>query len=149
MATESYQKRSKKLVRPGVQLRLCAAFFCCAALAVVLQATVLFYSLSELATSLPSARIAISERIPGIVSASVLISFAFLAPLMLIVGVLVTFRIVGPLQRFEDFLERIVRGEKPEDCQLRRTDDLHELCSLLNRATAPTRTRGAEDDVAA
>ena len=47
------------------------------------------------------------------------------------------------------FLEAIERGDHPPDCELRRGDDLQELCQLLNRVTRPWRapvTRGAESN---
>ena len=60
----------------------------------------------------------------------------------MIVGVITTFRIAGPLFRFQQFLESIERGEKPADCKIRRTDDLHEFCAVLNRVSRPWRMAG-------
>lgn len=39
------------------------------------------------------------------------------------------------------FLGEIIRGEKPDDCRLRKGDELQDLCRLLNRATAELRAR--------
>jgi nitrogen fixation/metabolism regulation signal transduction histidine kinase len=72
-------------------------------------------------------------------SLSLLISFACLTPLTLIVGVNITFKIVGPLRKFENFLNEITEGKAPEDCRLRKDDDLQELRQALNEATAPLR----------
>jgi hypothetical protein len=71
------------------------------------------------------------------------ISAAVLLPLTLSVGIVATFRIAGPLHRFETFLRAIANGEKPADCKIRRGDELQEFCTLLNDVTAPLRTGDA------
>lgn len=133
-------KRKNKLAKPSLQLKLVLAFFCTAALAVIVQAIVLNYSLSQLAGSVPNDRLAVVDKIPMILGTSLTITFLFLAPLTLGVGILVTFRVAGPLTRFEDFLGRLQRGENPPDCRIRRTDELHDFCDLLNEVTAPLRS---------
>ena len=55
------------------------------------------------------------------------------------VGVLFTFRIAGPVYRFEQFLSAVVRGERPRDFRLRKGDQLTELAALINDATRPLR----------
>lgn len=133
-------KRKKKLAMPSLQLKLVLAFFCTAALAVVVQAIVLNYSLTQLAGSVPNDRLVVMDKIPIILGTCLLITFVFLAPLTMGVGILVTFRVAGPLTRFEDFLGRMQRGESPPDCRIRRTDELHDFCHLLNEVTAPLRS---------
>jgi nitrogen fixation/metabolism regulation signal transduction histidine kinase len=60
-------------------------------------------------------------------------------PLTIAVGILVTFRIAGPVYRLKEFLKSIASGATPEDCRLRKGDELQDLCSLANDATAPLR----------
>jgi hypothetical protein len=62
-----------------------------------------------------------------------------LAPFLLVVGLVTTFRFFGPLHRFRVYLARLARGDRPDACRIRREDELQDLCELLNRATAPLR----------
>jgi len=78
------------------------------------------------------------------------IAFLVFLPLTFFVGILSTFRVAGPLYRFEKFLESLQRGERPPDFRLRKGDELHDLAELLNQATAPMRKgdeEEAEDEV--
>jgi hypothetical protein len=58
----------------------------------------------------------------------------------LVVGILATFLVAGPLYRFEQFLRASLNGENPPDCRLRKGDELSEFCGLLNDATRHLRT---------
>jgi len=79
------------------------------------------------------------SAMPGLLVEVMLVSFAVLLPLTAAVGVLVLFRVAGPLYRFEQFLEAVMRGEHPEECHIRKRDELQDFCKLLNRVTAPLR----------
>ena len=74
------------------------------------------------------------------------VSFGMLLPLTIAIGILVTFRIAGPLYRFERFLELVIRGEQVGPCKLRNGDELQDLCDLINEATRPLRMRTANGD---
>ena len=139
------EKRKKKLVLPKVQLSLVLAFFTCAAVATVVQAITLHYSLSQLSQAAPEASTIISQRTPQILATGLLVSFAILAPLTLIVGIQMTFRIVGPMKRFELYLEDLVAGETREDCKIRGSDELQHFCDLLNEATRPLRAKRSSE----
>lgn len=60
-------------------------------------------------------------------------------PFAIITGVLATFRVAGPLYRFERFLESITKGENPGRCTLRRGDALMGLCEHINQAVETLR----------
>jgi hypothetical protein len=62
------------------------------------------------------------------------------------VGVLSTFRIAGPIYRFEQYLRQVVKGEAEGPCRIRDGDELWDLCDLINQATAPLRMRHGEDE---
>jgi nitrogen fixation/metabolism regulation signal transduction histidine kinase len=79
----------------------------------------------------------------GLLALGFLLSAVLVAPVLLLLGLAVTFRIVGPLHRFRTFLGRVERGECPPPCRIRQEDELHDLCELLNRATAPLRASDA------
>ena len=76
--------------------------------------------------------------IPVIRSASMT---SVLLPLMLVVGVLVTHRVAGPIYRFEQHLGAIARGEDPGVCRIRKTDELHDLCRIINEAVDAMKTQ--------
>ncbi len=61
-------------------------------------------------------------------------------PIMLAVGILVSFRVAGPLRRMREFLRATLEGEAPEELHLRSGDELHELAGLLNQVTRPVRS---------
>ena len=65
-------------------------------------------------------------------------------PLTYAVGILTTFRIAGPLYRFETFLNQVLAGEKPERFRLRKGDELQDFADLLNAVTEPLRLKDAE-----
>jgi hypothetical protein len=144
------RKRWRKLVHPGIQLRLTAWFAALALVTVSLQFVLVFSRLSDLAVDLPSDPAAAFDELTVAYVQIALLSLGIVLPLAVAVGVLATFRIAGPVVRISSFLESVVRGEKPADCRLRRGDELQELCQLVNDATAPRRrTDGALDRTAA
>lgn len=141
-------KRRIKLIQPKLQLKLIGAFLFMSALALNLQFILFTSSLTQLASELPEDGTLLVERIPGHVLQIFLISFLIFLPLTFCIGVLVTFRVAGPIYRLETYLKQVIRGEKPDDCRLRKGDELMELCELINRATAPLRVRAPGETVA-
>jgi signal transduction histidine kinase len=69
-----------------------------------------------------------------------------LLPTMLVVGILVTHRIAGPVYRFEQYLGALARGENPGPCHIRRGDELQELCQQINAAFETLRARAGRAD---
>jgi hypothetical protein len=132
-------RRRKKLIQPRLQIRLVASFLAMSALSLLLQYIVFVSSLAELASDLPQDGFVVLERIPHYVLRTALVSVGIALPISFMVGVLITFRVAGPVYRLERFLSEIIRGEKPVDCRLRKGDELQELCALVNSATASLR----------
>jgi hypothetical protein len=140
MSTTRKHKRRIKLIKPRLQLHLIAAFIGLSALGFLLQALLIAMRLSERAAFLPTnAGNALIEMIPRLPLEVLLLSFGILLPLTFAVGVLVTFRIAGPVFRFEQFLKEVINGTQIGPCRIRRGDALHELCDLINEATEPLR----------
>jgi signal peptidase II len=75
-----------------------------------------------------------------------LVSFGMLLPLTIAVGILVTFRIAGPIYRFESYIKSVLRGEEVGPCRIRMGDEFQELCELLNQVTAALREQRANDE---
>jgi hypothetical protein len=143
-------KRSKKLIQPRLQLRLTFTFLGVALLALLLQFLLFGATISALAAELPQDGPVLLDRIPQYTLLVFGISICVLLPMTLCVGVLVTFRIAGPLYRFEQHLKAIARGEDPGVCRIRREDELQDFCKTLNaaldkmRSARPTETVAAE-----
>jgi hypothetical protein len=135
--------RKKKLIKPSLQLKLAGMFLCAAGLAVQVEAILLAATLRRAAEKLPYDGGTLLNEIPEIVRTNLLLTFVLLTPVMLGVGVAVTFRIAGPLYRFELYLKALRDGRQSEPCRLRKTDSLQDFCELLNEATAPLRRNAA------
>lgn len=140
------KKRSRRLIKPLIQLRLIGTFIGLSLLAFVLQATYLSTQMFDLATTLPTGGNVLESEIPGFVAKSLGVSFLILLPLTIAVGILVTFRIAGPIYRFEQWLALIAAGEEPGPCTIRKGDHLHELCEVLNEAVDHLKAEAAASD---
>jgi hypothetical protein len=137
-----HELRRDRLVRPRLQLRMILAFLAVAALALLLQFTLFTSVLSTAAAELPQDGAILLERTSGLTILTLFLSFAVLLPLCLFVGILVTFRVVGPLYRFEKHLETVAEGGDPGPCRIRAGDELQDFCAKLNAALDRVRARG-------
>lgn len=133
-------KRKIKLIKPRFQLKLTMVFVGFSALSLLLQFVLFTSSLTETALELPQDGALLIEQTSGILMRVILTSCLLFLPLIFMVGVLTTFKIAGPIYRFEQFLNSVHRGENPGDIRLRSGDELHDFCDLLNLVTAPLRT---------
>jgi hypothetical protein len=139
------EQRRDRLVRPRLQLRLILAFLAVAATALLLQFALFTTVVTKYAAELPQDGTLLVEQSAELSITILLISLGVLLPLCFFVGVLVTFRVAGPLYRFEKHLETVARGEDPGTCRIRKGDELHAMCDVLNRALETMRRRGAFD----
>jgi hypothetical protein len=139
-------KRRKKLIQPRLQFRLIFTFLGVALLALLMQFLLFGATISRLAEDLPQDGPLLMERIPGFTLGVFAVSLGVLLPMTVCVGVIVTFRIAGPLYRFEQHLKAIARGEDPGVCRIRREDELQEFCTSFNQALDKVRSRGLLED---
>lgn len=137
------EQRRDRLVRPRLQLRLILAFLAVATTALLLQFALFASVLSGAAAELPQDGTILLERTTGLSVTILLVSLGVLLPLCFFVGVLVTFRVAGPLYRFEKHLDAIAHGIDPGPCRIRSGDELQDFCATFNRALDRMRTRGA------
>jgi hypothetical protein len=133
--------RRVRLIRPGLQLRLILTFLGVSSLALALQFILFMSALTEAAVHLPQDGLLLMERVNGILLGVFLTSFGMLLPALFVVGLVMTHRIAGPIYRLEVFFNQLLGGQRPADVRLRRGDELHELCDLVNQATAPLRAQ--------
>lgn len=138
-------RRRIKLIRPGLQLRMAAAFGGICALALLVQSLVLSVELVRLAGRMPGGSEYLTEALPGILGAVFVWSALLVMPALLVLGIRITFRVAGPLTRFQRHFEAIERGEQPGECRLRAGDELQDLCQLMNRAFEETRRQGIRE----
>ena len=128
------RKRRIKLIVPSLQFRLIGAFAGIATLALLAEYVVMAARLSSFANTMPAGGSHLVSELPGLVLEMLAVSFGILLPAIIGIGILVTFRVAGPVHRFQEHLRAVARGEDPGPCRIRKTDYLHELCGLINEA---------------
>jgi hypothetical protein len=146
-ATTSH-KRRRKLIKPGVQLALSGIFAGVSILSLLLQALLFSSILAYTAERMPVGGDYLLDLMPTLLLRSVLFSFGIVLPLTIAIGVLATFRIVGPIHRFEMYLRSVIQGDQLGPCKIRKGDAFGDMCTLINEVTEPLRrreTRGAPD----
>jgi hypothetical protein len=143
--SSGFQRRRIKLIKPRLQLKLVGVFVGLSALGFLLQSLHVGLRLSELASHVPEGGSYLMAMLPALPLEILLVSFGMLLPLTVAVGVMVTFRIAGPVYRFEQYLKAVVRGEELGPCRIRKGDEFQELCELINEATASTRAQHARE----
>ena len=136
-------RRRNKLPKPSLQLWLTSTFMGTLLLSILLQLMVTRTSMLQLAVELPHDGAILLQEINALQGTTLLVCLLVLLPICFVVGVLATFRIAGPIYRFEDHLRRVARGEDPGPCHIRKGDRLQDFCKLLNLATEPLRRSNA------
>ncbi|MEX1023875.1 MAG: hypothetical protein WD226_02255 [Planctomycetota bacterium] len=142
--TKVKYKRRIKIIKPRLQLKLVGIFVGISALGFLLQSLIVGLRLAETAMSLPDDGGMLMGLLPRLPIEILVFSFGMVLPLTFAVGVVATHRIAGPVYRFEQYLESVKRGEQLDPCRLRKTDELQELCQLINEVTEPLRQRAAD-----
>ena len=139
MTNQVKERRRIKLIKPRLQMKLVGVFVGLSGLGFLLQSLHVGLRLSELASSVPEGGTYLMAVMPELPLEILLVSFGMLLPLTIAVGILVTFRIAGPVYRFEKYLSQVINGEEVGPCRIRDGDEFQELCDLINQATAPLR----------
>lgn len=141
MKAKPRERRKIKLIKPNIQLRLIGLFVGLSSLGFLMQSLHVGLRLSELAGSIPEGGTYLMAMLPALPIEILLFSFGMLLPLTIALGIVVTFRIAGPIYRFEQYLKQVARGEAVGPCKLRNGDQLQELCALINEVTEPLRAK--------
>lgn len=137
------KRRTQKLVRTGLQLRLTLWFVGITALTLLFQFAFLTSKIDAATEGVTSgAARALARDFQAHLLQGFLTSLGISLSVTLVTGVLLTHRIVGPLQRITRHLEKLTRGEKPDECRIRKTDELQEFAAVLNGLTAALDERG-------
>ena len=83
----------------------------------------------------------LAAEVPRVMLEVLTFSLVILLPVIFAFGILLTFRIAGPVYRFEQYLGSVARGEQLGPCKIRDGDELQNLCDAINAATEPLRMR--------
>ena len=135
--------RIRKFVRRDIQLKLTLWFAAISAFALVFQFVLMLNTMSGISAEASNA--ANQQQIFLDAALKTLgLSLGVVLPLTVVVGVLTTFRIAGPIYRFTEFLKETRAGKRPADCVIRKGDELQDFVQLLNEVTQPLRRPAGE-----
>ncbi len=140
----SYHKRTKRLVKSGLQLKLIMTFVGLACVASLFEVILLNRAVTFVAAQMPRDGGILLGELPGVLRSSVLLSLSVLVPVTIGVGLVLTHRLAGPIYRFETYLRGVANGEQNGRCKIRDGDELQEFCELLNEAISKLRTEARE-----
>ncbi len=132
--------RRQKLPLPGLQWKLIGGFVGLSAVSMLLQYVLISTRLSQLIAVMPMGSEYFASELPRTLLMILVLSLLVLLPTSAAMGVLITFRWAGPLQRFHLHLREVAAGGNPGPCKLREKDELQELCQLLNQALEVARS---------
>jgi hypothetical protein len=137
--TKRNYKRTRKLIQPKFQMKIAFACLGIAVMATLVLTVLLNQVVLDFADKgwIDSARV--EQEWIGVLVTKLLIALAVLTPMTLALGVILMHRVAGPLYRFRQFVRAVAHGEHPNECRLRKNDELMDFCDLLNRFTAPVR----------
>lgn len=133
-------KRTQKLPKPRLQLKVIAVFLSMGIVCVAVQFEMFSRALTEAGTKIPQGYM-MTSMLLKVLSKQLLLTLGLLTPLMISVGILVTFRIAGPIYRFERYLREVADGAPVEPIRIRKGDELQDLCDAINGALAAVQKR--------
>ncbi len=136
--------RWNKMPKSGLQLRMTMVFVTIASLAAIFQVFLINRAMIGVARKLPNDGEALLEHLPTLFSTSVMWTGLVLIPVLLLVGILMTFRVAGPVFRIERYLNDVADGKDVGQCTIRGRDELHSLCDAVNRAVTTLQSQNAD-----
>jgi len=132
-------RRTRKLIRTELQLKLVLVFLVVSFACVMFQVLLLNRSILALSRGMVVERDILLDGLPRLFVQNLAITSVVLLPLTFLIGILATHRIAGPIYRFEQYLAAVARGEDPGPCRIRKRDELQDLCKRINEAVAALR----------
>jgi nitrogen fixation/metabolism regulation signal transduction histidine kinase len=141
--------RTNKLIDPDTQLRLTLWFVGVTALGMLVQLMLTASDLEDVLSARGDlGQLKSSGGLTPILIGSFLKALGVGLSVAFVIGVLITHRVCGPMFRFTQFLEGVMRGELSQACRIRKNDEFHDFCEVLNRATEPMRSKNENTDEA-
>lgn len=141
-----FKFRKKKLINSGLQLKMIAAFLFLSSISALFQVILLNRSIMSLSSLMETDGDILLAEMPSLLFSNMILTLGVLLPMMLLVGILITHRIAGPIYRFEQHLSSIARGEKMGLCRIREDDELHSLCEKINDAVQYLQANPQQDE---
>ncbi|MFT5284155.1 MAG: signal transduction histidine kinase [Planctomycetota bacterium] len=132
-------RRTRKLINSPLQLKLSLWIVGVATLVMMIQFVFMAMAVSKIGPLLPNDSQVFFESFFEVMVRSFLASLAVALSVTFVAGVLLTHRIAGPLYRFTSFLNAVNRGDQPDECAVRKNDELKNFRELLNVTTEPLR----------
>jgi hypothetical protein len=129
-------RRRWMLVNRRLQLRIALYFVLVAAGALGLEAWLVHREVAALADEPTISTAALLEAWPGVLARRAAQALLLALPVLVGVAIAVSFRVAGPMYRFEKFLREVRDEGRTAPCTLRQQDDFQEFCTLLNDALA-------------
>ena len=127
-------QRKRQVILPNFQLRLVAKFVLLSLAALLCQFLFMGTLLTNLMRGFPGSESLIRE-VPTIVFKTVVFMGILQLPI-LFMGLIMTFRIAGPVYRFETYLHSLARNEHTGPCTIREKDEFGSLKEAINEVVA-------------
>lgn len=132
-------RRSRILVDRDLQLRFALIVVLASTSAVFIQTALTSFMLGNIAERLPNDGRAVMEGLPSALAFNAAATLAVTVPWLLLLSLLGTFRIFGPLVGFRTFMRDVAAGRRSTPHRIRQGDHLQDVCDLLNEVTEPLR----------
>ena len=127
-------QRKKQVILPNFQLRLVSKFVGLSLAALLCQFLFMGILLNNVMRGFPGAEEILPE-VPAIVFKTVVFMAALQLP-VLFMGLIMTFRVAGPIYRFEAYLLSLARGDHGGPCKIRDKDEFGFLNDAINEVAA-------------
>lgn len=128
--TSPKNQRERQVVLPTFQFRLTAKFVGLSMAALLCQFLFMGILLTRIVRGYPGTDALVAE-VPAIVFKTVLFMAVLQLPIV-VAGLMLTFRVAGPVYRFDTYLRALVRGEHGGPCSIREKDEFGFLSETIN-----------------
>lgn len=123
-------QRKRQMILPNFQLRLVSKFVLLSMAALLCQFLFMGTLLTNMMRGFPGAEGLVRE-VPTIVFKTVVFMAVLQLPI-LFMGLILTFRIAGPVYRFESYLRSLARNQHRGPCTIRQKDEFSSLNDAIN-----------------
>ncbi len=141
-------RRSKKFIRPDLQLKIVFIALFVASLVLLINFQMSLTTIWGLASEPPATIDMALDQMRHELVMKFLISVGLAFPLSISVGILYSFKFSGPIYRFKKYCNDLTTGRWDTRCALRKGDDLWDVCDAINGAISVLRDRVQESHLA-
>ena len=135
-------RRTHFLVDKKFQFRFLGSVILLTILIMLLSATITYYILyAQMQKFLTTIPVDILFSISCVISLTSLTVLLILLPLVIVLGIFMSHKIIGPIMRMEKLLEEVGDGNFNINIRLRRGDELISLANAMNRMVDKLKNR--------